>query len=84
MNNDKELVFSLYSRPGCHLCDDMFNTLQEWQKRYSFKIKTININTSSKLTKRYAARIPLLAIDEKEICEYHLDEKALISYLENG
>ncbi|MEM6998844.1 MAG: glutaredoxin family protein [Pseudomonadota bacterium] len=83
MNDDKELVFSIYSRPDCHLCDDMINALQEWRQRYNFKIKVINIDTNSELTKRYAARIPLLAIADKEICNYYLDEKLLVSYLEN-
>lgn len=84
MNNDKELIFFIYSRPECHLCDVMINALKEWQQRYSFNVKIINIDADAKLTERYAARIPLLAVADTEICEYHLDEEALISYLENG
>jgi thiol-disulfide isomerase/thioredoxin len=76
-----ELVLSLYSRPECHLCEEMIDALKLWQKRFNFKINVIDIDQDSSLIARFAARIPLLAADNVEICEYHLDEKALLHFL---
>ena len=84
MNKEKELLISVYSRPECHLCDEMLNALKEWQKHINFKVNVFNIDDDPILTSRYAARIPLLAINGTEICEYHFDENAFLQYLENN
>ncbi len=78
---DAELIFALYSRPECHLCDEMLNALKKWQKQFKFEIKIFNIDDNQELTARYAARIPLLAINDTEICEYHFDEKSFLQFL---
>ena len=80
--NEKELVLSIYSRPECHLCDEMFDALKKWQSRFNFKVNIIDIDQDTFLTARFAARIPLLAVGDIEICEYHLDEKALLRFFE--
>ncbi len=84
MNDEAELVFSIYSRPECHLCDEMLEALKQWQHRFNFKINIIDIDQDLALTERFAARIPLLAVADTEICEYHLDEKALLKFFNKG
>ncbi len=81
--NDSELILSIYSRPECHLCEEMIHALKKWQNQFNFQIKVINIDQDSSLVSRFAARIPLLAVDDVEICEYHLNETALLEYFEN-
>jgi thiol-disulfide isomerase/thioredoxin len=83
-NIDTGLIFSLYSRPECHLCDDMLDALKEWQKQFKFEVKVFNIDDNQELTTRYAARIPLLAINDTEICEYFFDEKSFLQALKNN
>jgi len=81
--SESALVFSIYSRPECHLCDEMITALQKWQSQFNFQINVINIDLDSSLVSRFAARIPLLAVGDVEICEYHLDETALLSFFQN-
>lgn len=81
--NDTDFVFSLYSRPECHLCDEMFDALKKWQSRFNFSVNIIDIDQDSSLTARFAARIPLLAFGDVEICEYHLDEDALLQFFKD-
>lgn len=80
--NDTELVLSIYSRPECCLCEEMRDALKKWQSRFNFKVETIDIDQNSSLTAKFAARIPLLAAGDVEICEYHLDEDALFQFFE--
>jgi thiol-disulfide isomerase/thioredoxin len=80
--SDDVLVFSIYSRPECHLCEEMLSALKLWQERYDFKIEVIDIDKSEDLTARYAARIPLLAVNNNEICQYHFDDEAFIKLME--
>lgn len=74
----------IYSRKECCLCNDMLDGLKPWQEKFKFKIKTIDIDEDPLLIERYAARIPLLAVDELEICQYYLDEDALASYFHDA
>ncbi len=72
----------VYSRDKCHLCEIMINKLAEWNKKYSFSLKIIDIDKDAALQKKYAARVPLLATADAEICEYFLDEQALSRLLQ--
>ena len=67
----------VYSREQCHLCERMIQRLAEWHKRHAFRLTIIDIDQDPALQKKYAARVPLLATADAEICEYFLDEQAL-------
>lgn len=74
---------TVYGRPECHLCDELIAALKPWQSRYNFLVEEVNIDTDAALTSRYAARIPVLAVDDVEVSQYFLDEKQLRQALEN-
>lgn len=75
----KELT--LYGRPGCHLCDDMRAALEEFQPRYRFILRNIDIDSDPALAERYGKLIPVLADPAGEICHYFLDPAALAQAL---
>ncbi|HIF51044.1 MAG TPA: glutaredoxin family protein [Thiotrichaceae bacterium] len=81
--SETELVLSLYSRAECHLCEEMLDALKQWQNRFDFRVNVIDIDQNSSLTERFAARIPLLALGDIEICEYFLDEAAFLDIFES-
>lgn len=60
----------------------MIQGLAEWHKKYGFRLTIIDIDQDPALQKKYAARVPLLATADAEICEYFLDEQALSRLLE--
>ena len=73
------LALSLYSRPGCHLCEQMLEELEQYQSAVT--VNVINIDDDPELIRKFAARIPVLAMGDTEICQYHLDQDALSNYL---
>ncbi len=78
---------TLYSRPGCHLCDDAREALRRVARRAPFELHEIDITTDDALHARYLERIPVVALDGEELCDYHVDEDALerhILYREGG
>ena len=81
--NNTELVFSIYTRSECHLCEEMLDGLKSWQNRFNFELQIVDIDQDLSLTDRFAARIPVLAVGDTEICQYHLDENALLAFLKN-
>ena len=56
----------LYTRAGCHLCDDARRILSQQQRRHPFTLKIIDVDTDSALQGRYGGRVPVIVIDGKE------------------
>jgi glutaredoxin len=78
---------TLYSRPGCHLCEEARAALENAQTRAPFAIDEINIELDDILHARYLERIPVVAIDGEELFDYIIDEESLIRrilYREGG
>jgi glutaredoxin len=68
---------TLYTRVGCHLCEDMYAALETMQSRYTFSLRCIDIDRDPMLRAEYNHQIPLL-VDAHgvEICRYFFEEKA--------
>ena len=67
----------LYSRPGCHLCDDMAAALQPLLDSAGASLSIINIDADPALREQFDWRVPVLAFDGEIICEGRLDEDAV-------
>jgi glutaredoxin len=63
----------LYSRPGCHLCDDARDVLETQRARTPFDLDEIDIEADDELVKEYGLRIPVVAIDGVERFEISVD-----------
>jgi len=72
------ITVTLYSRPGCHLCDEARAVLERARGRAAFEIDEINIETDDGLHARYLERIPVVVLDGEELFEYFVHEEALI------
>ncbi len=70
-------VLVLYSRAGCHLCEDMQAALQPLLKDADVSLDVIDIDTDATLRETWGWRIPVLAFDGEVICEGRLDEDAV-------
>ena len=78
---------TLYSRPGCHLCDDAREALQRVHARAPFTLQEVDIETDDALHARYLERLPVIALDGEELFDYFVDETALVRrilYREGG
>jgi len=78
--------FTLYSREGCHLCEDMIEQLRPYCDQYQFEIQVIDVDKSPQLQEKYGISVPLLCYREgdntQEICKYYLDPVSILSFLE--
>jgi len=68
---------TLYSRPGCHLCDDARAMLERARAERPFELVEIDIHTDDALLRRYLERIPVIALDGEEAFDLVVDEAAL-------
>ncbi len=70
---------TLYTRPGCCLCDEARDVLDGVSSRHpgTFVLQERNIESSAELHGRYLERIPVVAIDGVEEFELFVDESEL-------
>ena len=72
---------TLYTRPGCHLCDDARAALQRVRERAPFALVEIDIERDDALHRAYLERIPVVELDGEELFEYFVDEATLAARL---
>src|SRR4051812_15905157 len=57
---------TLYSRAGCHLCDDARRLLTEQQRWYGFALDVVDVDADPNLVARYGDWVPVVVIDGRE------------------
>jgi len=67
----------LYTRPGCHLCDEARDTLERVRSELPFVLEERDIERDPALLRAYLERIPVVTIDGAEAFELELDEAAV-------
>ena len=55
-------TITLYTRPGCHLCDDAADLLEDLARATPLRVTEVNILTDVDLYERYKHSIPVVAI----------------------
>ena len=73
---------TVYSRLGCHLCDDAKNVLGSMREELNFEIVVINIDEDAELTKLYSDQVPVIHIDRIHHDFYKVDPVRFRSSLE--
>ena len=70
------IALTIYSRPGCHLCDDMKTTIERTLARAALdvRVEEIDISTDPDLEARYGTEIPVLLVDGKKAAKYRISE----------
>ena len=77
------LTVSLYSRPGCHLCDEMKAVVQRVARasEVPITIEEIDISMDPDLEARYGLEIPVLLVDGRKAAKYRVTERELTRIL---
>jgi glutaredoxin len=72
---------TLYSRPGCHLCDEMKAVVERVARRVPLRLEEIDISRDPTLEERYRLEIPVLLVDGRKAAKYRVTEEELIRLL---
>lgn len=70
-------VVTLYSRPGCHLCDDAAALLQALAQEFGFRIAIVDIEKDPTLVARYGEAVPVVTHAGSEVARASINEQAL-------
>lgn len=78
--NESPLEVLVFSRPGCHLCEEAVTEIRRHlagrSGNLSVSLKEVNIETSDELHRRYLERIPVVMVDGEIVCEIFFDPEA--------
>jgi glutaredoxin len=76
-------VVTVYSRSGCHLCEEAIATLRRLQRELGFGLAERDIDADEALQRAYFERVPVIALDGEELSDFFVDEAALRERLES-
>jgi predicted thioredoxin/glutaredoxin len=66
----------VYSRPGCHLCEQLIEALLP-RARGRAEVDVVDIDSRPDWQADFGTRIPVVEIDGQFVCQYALDADAL-------
>ena len=74
-------MVTVYSRHGCHLCENAVNTLEGMREELAFTIEVIYIDGNPELEKLYGEQIPVTHIDGQHHDFWRVDPERFRSSL---
>jgi glutaredoxin len=63
---------TLYTRAGCHLCEQAERVLAEQRTATPFRLELVDVDRDPELARRYGVRVPVVAVDGVELFEYEV------------
>ena len=65
----------VYSRPGCHLCEEAKDAIHSAGVDELFTLAEINIESDPELLNKYKFDIPVVMLDGTEIFRHRVDKQ---------
>jgi hypothetical protein len=76
-------VVTVYSRPGCHLCEEALDRIVALHgEGYRFELLEVDIEGDDLLLRRMLEKIPVVEVDGVVVSELSLDASALRARLD--
>ena len=73
----------VYSRPGCHLCDEAKAIILNSGCNEQFTLEEINIEFDDELLRKYQYDIPVVMIDGVEAFRHRVDARVFRDIINN-
>lgn len=71
----------VYSRQGCHLCDEAKDALRRLQRHAKFQWREVDIDGDPQLQKLYNEEVPVIFINGSKAFKYRIDEQEFLKKL---
>jgi len=67
------LDVTLYTRPGCHLCDEAKSQIAPLLRRAGARLHEVNIDADDVLRQRYNVDVPVLFLGARKVAKHRVD-----------
>jgi hypothetical protein len=71
------IALTIYSRPGCHLCEEMLAVVRRVAGRVPLAVQEVDISGDAALEARYGTAIPVLVVEGKTVATSRVTEDEL-------
>ncbi len=71
----------LYTKPACHLCNEMKDEISNLKRIVNFDFEEVNIKQNELLYEKYKEKIPLLMMNGRMIAKYYIDKEKLLKII---
>ena len=59
----EHLHFVLFTRQGCHLCEEAERRLQREKQRYNFKLEIVDVVSQEELAAQFGDQVPVVTVN---------------------
>jgi len=73
-------LITVYSRRGCHLCDELLEALEPLVRGQAL-VRVEDVDTKPEWVELYGLLVPVVYYAGSEICHYQLDRSAILQLL---
>jgi glutaredoxin len=74
----------MYTRQGCHLCEQAWEQLEQARRRYEFALRRVDVDEDPQLVREYGACVPVVVINGRVRFRGIINPVLLKRLLESG
>jgi len=75
---------TLYTRPGCHLCEEAKTAIAPVLREFAGVLREVNIDKDAVLKERYGLDIPVIFIGARKAAKHRVDPQQFRRQLEQA
>ncbi|MBI2190443.1 MAG: glutaredoxin family protein [Planctomycetes bacterium] len=77
MSDLQRIEIRIYSKPGCHLCEEAEKAVRTFEHRFPLDIHVVDISESAALMERYGVEIPVVFISGEKCFRHRVNPAGL-------
>jgi glutaredoxin len=75
---------TLYTRPGCHLCDEAKAAIAPILREFCAVLREVNIDEDAALKERYGWDVPVIFIGQRKAAKHRVDLEQFCRQLQDA
>lgn len=73
MTATPEIEVTLYTRKGCHLCDEAKQQMAPLLREFGARLREVDIDADASLRALYDADVPVIFLGARKVAKHRLD-----------
>jgi glutaredoxin len=78
------LDVTLYTRPGCHLCEEAKAIVAPLLAEFGARLREVNIDEDAVLRERYGFDVPVIFLGGRKVAKHRVDARQFRRQLEEA
>ena len=73
MSDSSAIEVTLYTRKGCHLCDEAKSQMAPLLREFGARLREVDIDADESLRALYDVDVPVIFLGERKVAKHRLD-----------